>query len=278
MGSMHAGPRILMICVLCSLLLAGACEERRAEPLAPSSDAQEAAPKDAQRTSRSSSPHPSKAADAVFEAAGVRCLEVVTQGADPQAELPLILAIHGLGDRPENFASLVRHFGKPARFILPQGLTSHRDGFSWFPFGLGLLHPDTEAGIRSAAKKLSESIAVISASRPTKNKAIVTGFSQGGALSFALALFHPDSVAAAFPIGGWIASPLPDKAPQRAPRIVALHGEADTLIPILPTKQAILRLSSTGWNAELRPFEGVAHSVPAQVQNELFGLLENALP
>lgn len=277
MWGMHRGLRISKLFVGCLALFLGACEERRTEPAAPSMGSQAPPAKDAQGRPSSSPPKKASAPAAASEAAGIRYLEVVTKSADSNAELPLIIAIHGLGDRPESFAGLIQNFEQPARFILPQGLYAHHDGFSWFPFGLGLLHPDTEAGIRTAAKKLSEAIAIISTSRPTKNKAIVTGFSQGGALSFAIALFHPDTVSAAFPIGGWIASPLPSELPKSAPRLIALHGEADALIPIQPTKQAVMRLSEMGWKAELRPFAGVSHSVPAGMQRELFGLLESAI-
>ncbi|MEO5731572.1 MAG: hypothetical protein ABI134_18870, partial [Byssovorax sp.] len=39
-----------------------------------------------------------------LEAAGVRYLERVTGGAAPEDALPLVIGIHGYGDRPESYA------------------------------------------------------------------------------------------------------------------------------------------------------------------------------
>lgn len=263
---------ISRLIVGCLALLLVCCKEPQALRATASAELTAVPPK-----SESSPKGGSGAGSPVFEAAGVRCLELITKGADARAELPLIVAIHGLGDRPENFAGWIQSFDQPARFIFPQGLISYGDGYSWFPLGGGLSHPDTEAGIRAAAKKLSDAIAAIRATRPTNTKTLVTGFSQGGALSFALALFHPESISAAFPVGGWIASPLPKSVPQGAPRLVALHGEADGRVPFQPTKEAVSQLSAMGWNAEIRSFAGVGHAMPDVLRKELLGLLEGAI-
>jgi len=160
-------------------------------------------------------------------------------GVDPASELPLVMAIHGLGDRPENFAPVLSDLDEPARLIVPRGLSAYGDGFSWFPFRGELREEALERGVRASAQALAKALEALQKTRPTRGRPIVTGFSQGGALSFALAVLHPTSVAASIPVGGWVAFPLPKEAPA-APRppITALHGAADSLIPVSPTRAA----------------------------------------
>ena len=49
-------------------------------------------------------------------------LEVVLGGARPEEPLPMIVAIHGLGDEPHNFAGLFDGFPECARLILPRAI------------------------------------------------------------------------------------------------------------------------------------------------------------
>ena len=41
---------------------------------------------------------------------GLRYIEHLTGGAQPDEVLPLVVAVHGLGDRPENFRGLFCYF------------------------------------------------------------------------------------------------------------------------------------------------------------------------
>ena len=56
---------------------------------------------------------------------------------------------------------------------------------------------------------------------------LVTGFSQGGFLAYAIASRHPDVVAKAFPVSGSCPGPLIPKNHAKASPIVAFHGTAD---------------------------------------------------
>jgi phospholipase/carboxylesterase len=214
------------------------------------------------------------------EAAGVQYLEIVTARADPASELPLVMAIHGLGDRPENFAPVLADLDEPARLIVPRALSAYHGGFSWFPFRGELRDEAVEKGVVAAAQALAKALDALQKTRPTRGRPIVTGFSQGGALSFALAVLHPTSVAAAIPVGGWVAFPLPlPKAAAGAPRppITALHGAADSLIPVSPTRASVTSLRALGFQAELREFPGVGHSIPEPMRRELLGLVGAAV-
>lgn len=218
--------------------------------------------------------------------AGVHYLEFVTAGADPQAKLPMIIAIHGLGDSPEGFRGLLEDFDQPARVIVPRGLDAHGPGWSWFPTRVSeLAEGNTEQlaqlamGIKLAADTLAPAIEQLTAQRPTTGKPIVTGFSQGGMLSFALAIHHRELLSAALPIGGWLPEPLWPTGPAPTPPIpiIAFHGEADTIVPYPATVTAVAQLEQAGYPVELITYAGVEHSISPAMRADLFDALRTNL-
>lgn len=218
------------------------------------------------------------------EAGGLHYLEIVTGGADPSAALPMLVAIHGLGDRPESFSHLLDAFPEPARVILPRGIDEFEGGFSWFP--TRARDPDVDklaSGIGDAADVIAKGLAVLGKERPTKGKPIVTGFSQGGMLTFTLAIHHPDVVGYAVPVGGWLPPPLwpeakPDaKGPTVVPTVVALHGTADAAVRYEPTKEAVDALAALELPVTLKTYEGVPHAIPPLVHRDLTDLLVDAV-
>jgi phospholipase/carboxylesterase len=205
-------------------------------------------------------------------------LELITGGAAPNESLPLIVAIHGLGDRPDGFAGLFAGFAARARVLLPAGPDPYGSGFTWFPFGRDRDPERLSAGIRTAAARIAAFVGWAREHRATHGRPVVTGFSQGGMITFALALEHPGLVAAALPIGGLIPGPLlPEGPPDAAPPILTFHGAADAVVPLEPTQQSVARLQSLGYAAELRVFPGVGHAVPASMRAALHEALEQAV-
>lgn len=266
------------------LLLLLACEATPAPTPAP------APPAPAPRTAPQVTPSASATPDAeppppivtFDEAAGLHYREVVLGSTDPAQPLPMLVAIHGLGDAPDNFRHLLDHFPEPARLILPRGLEpTEGGGWSWFP--IRARDPDVEAlaaGIATAATRIAAGLRELQARRPTIGKPIVTGFSQGGMLTFTLAVHHPDVVGHAIAVGGWLPPPLwPEaKAKQTAyPPLFALHGTADQAVVYEPTQRAIEALKALGFSAELTSYEGVGHMIPPPMRRDLHDHLIDAV-
>jgi phospholipase/carboxylesterase len=204
------------------------------------------------------------------EAAGVRFVEILTGGASPSDSLPLVVGIHGLGGSPENFGRVLSSLSTRTRLILPYGLEPYGDGFAWFqPW-----RDDAElaAGTTRAEGRLAAMIDELVRRRPTTGKPVVTGFSQGGILSFALAVLHPESVRATFPVSGLLApSLLPSQWPpdREMPRVHALHGTADDRVPIAGARATVRRLQEVGFSADLAEYPGVTHTVTPEMRQDL---------
>lgn len=213
-------------------------------------------------------------------AGDLQYLEVVSGGADAGKELPLIVAIHGLGDEPRSFATLFRDFPAKARIALPRAPEPWGSGWSWFAYRPSISDAELADGISAASDRLARTIDEIARSRPTVGRPIVTGFSQGGMLSFALAARHPASLRVAVPVGGTLPEPLWPAAfadGAARPRVVALHGASDTRVPPEPARRAIEVLGQRGFDASIETFPGVGHSIPPPVRQRLFAVLRDAV-
>lgn len=206
-------------------------------------------------------------------------VEHVTGGA-PGAPLPVIIAVHGLGDRPEDFIRLFRGFPAPARIVAPRGPAPHGRGWSWFPVQIPVKadDPAMAEGLRASAARLAALAAWLQAHRSVSGRPVITGFSQGGMLSFAVALHHPDAIGAAVPIAGALPPALwTSPGPGVGPPIRALHGTADAIVPFMAARGLVFALAAGGHDATLRPFEGVGHRIPPPMRAALFEALGDAI-
>lgn len=209
----------------------------------------------------------------------VSALHVFTGGAQKGDKVPLVVAIHGLGDAPQSFKGLVEGFPGKAHFVVPAGGLSWGDGYAWWPIRGAIDDKNMAAGIEAAADRLAGGLRQWH-DDTVAGKPIVTGFSQGGMLSFALGAKYPAMVGEAIPIAGLLPpSMLPPAWPAGAPmpRFVALHGDADQRVPYSLGKKSVELLQGLGVPAELRSYPGMAHVISADMRRDLWQLLQAAV-
>ncbi|MDB4976469.1 MAG: phospholipase [Myxococcaceae bacterium] len=194
---------------------------------------------------------------------------------DPQAKLPMLIALHGLGDHPEQFVTLFDAFDLPLRVVAPRAPDPYGAGTSWFeidnPKRVG-------SGIVKRAELVSQLASQLQKTRSVRGLPLVTGFSQGGILSFAIAAYHAQQFAAALPVAGRLYDPMPAyrKAP-RSFRVQAFHGIDDQRVTYAGAERTVARLKALGTNVTLTGFPGVGHTVTPPMLEQVFAALREQI-
>lgn len=212
---------------------------------------------------------------------GMPYLEVVLGQAEFDEELPMVVVLHGRGGSAQLPGGPFMGLSRPVRVIVPQATDRLGSGWQWIPVSVGSgLVDRLSSSLFGTAQRLARFIRHVRSERPTYGRPIVTGFSQGGLLTYTLALHHDDVVGYAFPLSTWLPPPLEPlykRDDLGFPPIRAMHGTSDPVIPIAPTRDLVSRLSELGFAVEFVEFEGAVHSMTEDM-NALFHLwLEQAL-
>ncbi|MCA9615240.1 MAG: hypothetical protein KC586_20935, partial [Myxococcales bacterium] len=154
------------------------------------------------------------------------------------------------------------------------------NGFTWLPLSVTENRADVMADtLRRRADQLAQVLIHFRNVRVSRGKPIVTGFSQGAMLTYTLAILHPELLDSALPIAGWLPpSLIPSEVPaiRRVP-IRSIHGDADPVVRIGPTRELIAHLRGLGFEIEWVEERGTQHVV-SETMNVIFERwLEEAL-
>lgn len=196
---------------------------------------------------------------------------VLGKNAHPDHPMPLIVMLHGRGDKPR-----IPHgpydSTMPLRLFIPQGPDRLGSGYNWLATWTN--SGQTQLLSRSLAARSDQLAAAIRAFRglrPTLGRPIVLGFSQGGILTWALATRFPNDFSAAFPLAGWLPPslyPEPKKG-QKFPYIFAQHGAIDKTVPTEYGRATVKALRARGLRVDYREVPKVAHVVSPSMDREL---------
>lgn len=176
-------------------------------------------------------------------------VQYLPENFDASKKYPLIVFLHGSGERGEDLDHAMRHGymkyvreeGKeyPFIFIAPQC----PDGKYWGCYTESLL---------AFLDWIAETLPV------DEDRVYVTGCSMGGTGSWMLAMADPDRFAAIAPVCGtgiyWNARVL-TKVP-----IFMYHGDCDTVVPVEESINMYKAVNSLGGSAKLHLCYGVAHN------------------
>jgi phospholipase/carboxylesterase len=211
--------------------------------------------------------------------AKLKTIELVVGGAAPDDELPIVVMLHGLADKPRLPAPSAKHPRRPARIFLPRGPYVFEQGFAWYPHRvregkIGAMHVALEGSAQHLALFLRE----VEARHPSPCKPVILGFSQGGMVTLATALARPETLSEAFVVAAWVPHTLVPslRAEPRVP-IRMMHGLVDPIVPAGPTIELARELERLGYDLELRLYEDAAHAMSKEMDATLGAWLDAAL-
>lgn len=215
----------------------------------------------------------------VFE--GLWYAEVRLGEAPEDAPLPLVVMLHGRADRPRIPGGPFGRVPTPMRVLVPRGPLAIGDGYAWARYSVTQVehHEELARDLIAIAARIVRLVRHVRHTRPTAGTPILTGFSQGAITAWTAALRHPDEVGLVLPIAGWVPSgarpnPLDGAG---APPIRAMHGTADPIVRIEPTRELVGLLERAGYDVLLREFEGVGHTVTPEMNATFEEWLEAAV-
>lgn len=212
------------------------------------------------------------------ELATVPFVEMVLGDGDPCSPLPLIVALHGLGDRPSVPRWPYRDLPVTVRVVMPRGPISFGHGYAWSPIRV-LDHDPTglTATIDVQAGRIATFLDALIEERQVRGGVLLAGFSQGGILALAVAMRHPQDVGLVLPMSAWAPPELRTNAAPNAPPIRWMHGLEDERIPYDLALEAVTDLRVRGYDVELIAYVDQPHRMSIAMDERFHSWLARAL-
>jgi phospholipase/carboxylesterase len=175
---------------------------------------------------------------------------------------PLILLLHGRGSNRHDLFSLATHMPPNAIVVAPEAPFpaapwGYGPGSAWYQF-LGGNRPEPH----SFSTSLHELETLLGELKVEVgfDKVVMGGFSQGGTISLAYALTHPDELAGVLNFSGFLAdhpevNPRLSASPAPATPIYWAHGKQDPAIPFALAMAGRAKLEAAGYDVEARDYD-----------------------
>ncbi|MBW6456331.1 MAG: dienelactone hydrolase family protein [Trueperaceae bacterium] len=185
-------------------------------------------------------------------------------GVEARRDWPLIVFLHGSGERGDDLESLRRH-GLPRRI---------EDGLELPAVVLSPQCPDGQVWAQQYPAVMALVDDVMARVGIDPDRVFLTGLSLGGAGVVHLAATHPERFAALAPISGPWTFYYVTPGMARLP-LWAFHGEDDPVVAVEDSRRLVAAVEALGGEARLTTYPGVAHDAwtNAYATDELFDWL-----
>lgn len=205
--------------------------------------------------------------------------QVVTfNSVDQRSDLPLVLGLHWSSSMPSHLLKAMGRQSGSFRLLLPSGRFPKRGGYSYFVPEFYELSPEQQMqALEDEAGRLIVFFDDVRRKYKCGRQTIVTGVSQGGDLSFLMAVRHPQSIRRAYPIAGrnTVAG---DSGWATAAPVTIYSGTDD---PIVRGQQSVAEFNTAlavGARMELLEFANVGHDLSERMASQLSSDIARELP
>ncbi|GAA4407668.1 dienelactone hydrolase family protein [Quisquiliibacterium transsilvanicum] len=186
----------------------------------------------------------------------------------PEAPRRLLVFLHGAGSSPEAFApvALAWQLKFPgAQAAILQGPEAHPGGAAHDWFDTRAVAADRAERAALAAARLAQRVAVLQQSTGVDaERTVLVGFSQGATVALEMVRNRPGLAAIVVAYAGRLARPI--RSGERLDATVhLLHGEFDSLVPVVHAHQALRALHASGTEATLDIVADSGHVIDQQL-------------
>lgn len=195
-------------------------------------------------------------------------------GVDKKAVLPMLVALHGNGDKPKNFyESALDAYTQPVRIVVLQGPIS---------FGWGKAWPWQAESLTRYGDALHDVIVSLANKYPTQGKPALLGFSGGGQMAYYQAVTHGGDYSYIFPISGRLSTAdlattqLPDQRRSKV-KVHAFHGKKDSVVGFSKGQEAVKILKERGVRVVFTEFDGDHQGVFRSMKMRITNIVQQYL-
>ncbi|HSY48636.1 MAG TPA: PHB depolymerase family esterase [Thermoanaerobaculia bacterium] len=184
------------------------------------------------------------------------------------AEMPLVIVMHGLGADANDLADLAPMLDGGYRFVFPNApkpfepMPGYSFGWSWFDG----FPPEGDSIVQSRTKLLALIDELVKRYPTPEGKIAVTGFSQGGLMALDVGFRTKQKIAAIVVMSGAIyEADMPDLRAQRELPVLLIHGTQDDMVPVLTARRTRHILEEHGLAPEYHEFPMGHHVTPESI-------------
>jgi phospholipase/carboxylesterase len=190
----------------------------------------------------------------------------------PQTPSGLIVTLHGWGANAQDLADLLPFFNLPEyEFLFPNApYPRSEDGRAWYD-----LQTENYDGLIESRQLLKDWLLSLESNTGIPlSRTILTGFSQGGAMTLDVGLDLP--LAGLVVMSGYLHSQLAKLIPGNYPPTLIMHGTQDTVVPLSAAIKARDLVKSLGAVVEYHEFE-MGHEISPQMIDILRNFIKNTI-
>jgi predicted peptidase len=199
----------------------------------------------------------------------LRYRELLPENYQPQQKYPLVLFLHGAGERGSDNQAQLMHGSRmftnpvhrekyPAIVLFPQCPAGLRWTFANSPLGNTNANAAfTNSSVLQAVKDLLDQ--TIAKGNIDTDRIYIMGLSMGGFGTYEMVCRYPDVFAAAIPICGR-SDPEQLRATAGKVKFRIYHGDRDDTVPVETSRDAYRALKAYGANVEYLEFVGCNHN------------------
>lgn len=190
-------------------------------------------------------------------------------------EAPLLMILHGLGDRMQSFLDFPELlWGARMHHLLLNAPETYYDGGKWYDFD-GLPRP----GLENSRRLLGECLTILETRLQIPAARIVSsGFSQGAVVSLYFALRDSVPIAGVGALSGYFFGEIAELHPNaRGLPVFMAHGRYDAILPFDRSLRHAEQLRAAGVDVTWREYP-MEHSVCAEELQAFRGWLADRFP